>query len=104
MGYWDQVVHSHTHMYICELLKNKRYIGFPVKKEQRQDCSHVDLNYHSNHIHQYRGFVVAQALHSEILKPAQLVYMIISGKGCLTGCGLHGYSLVSVLFKQVNPI
>ena len=27
-----------------------------------------------------------------------LVYTILNGKGFLTGCGLHGYSLVSVLF------
>ena len=27
-----------------------------------------------------------------------LVYMTLNGKGGLTGCGLHGYSLVSVLF------
>ena len=27
-----------------------------------------------------------------------LMYMILNGKGCLTGCGLHEYSLVSVLF------
>ena len=24
--------------------------------------------------------------------------MILNGKGCLTGCGPHGYSLVSMLF------
>ena len=24
-----------------------------------------------------------------------LVYMILNGKGCLTGCGLYGYTLVS---------
>ena len=28
-----------------------------------------------------------------------LVYMILNGKGCLTGCGLHGYSRVPVLFN-----
>ena len=27
-----------------------------------------------------------------------LVYMIINGKSGTTGCGLHGYSLVSVHF------
>ena len=37
-----------------------------------------------------------------ILKPAQhnitySGYLILSGEGCLTGCGLHGYSLVSIL-------
>ena len=34
----------------------------------------------------------------------KLVYMTINGKGGQTGYGLHGYSHVSVLFKQVNPI
>ena len=28
----------------------------------------------------------------------------LNGKGCLTGCDLHGYSLVSILFKPINPI
>ena len=26
------------------------------------------------------------------------VFVILKGKGCLTGCGLHGHSLVSVIF------
>ena len=41
-----------------------------------------------------------------ILKPGQQLFMhtILNGKRDLTGCGLHGYSLVSVLFfKLVNP-
>ena len=28
---------------------------------------------------------------------AILVYTILNGEGDLTGCGLHGYSLISVL-------
>ena len=30
--------------------------------------------------------------------------MYLSGKGWLTGCGLHEYSLISVLFQQVISI
>ena len=33
-----------------------------------------------------------------------LVYIILNGKEGLTGCGLHEYSHVSVLFKHVNSI
>ena len=29
-----------------------------------------------------------------------LVCMILNGKGCLTGCDLHGYSLTSALFNM----
>ena len=35
-----------------------------------------------------------------ILKSTILVYMILNCKGSLTGCGLHGYSLVSILFYR----
>ena len=45
----------------------------------------------------------AQALH-DYKTSTLLVHMIINGKGCLTGCGLHGCSLVSFLFEQVNPM
>ena len=29
-----------------------------------------------------------------------LVYVYLSGKGKLTGCGLHGYSLASILCQS----
>ena len=32
-----------------------------------------------------------------ILKPAQYWCMILNGKGCLTGCALHGWGLVLIL-------
>ena len=42
-------------------------------------------------------FVVAQAL-SDFKTSTILLYVILNGKGRPTGCGLHGYSLVSILF------
>ena len=32
------------------------------------------------------------------------MYIILNGIEGLTGCGLHGYRLVSVLLQRVNPI
>ena len=33
-----------------------------------------------------------------------LVYMILSDKGGLTGCGQYGYSLVSIFFNRSSNI
>ena len=42
--------------------------------------------------------------HSVILNSTVLVYMIINGKGSPTGCGLHGYGLVSILYTYIGDI
>ena len=53
-----------------------------------------------NHLHQYCASVVAQAL-CDFKTSTILVYMISTVKD-LTGCGLHGYSLVSVIYLFFN--
>ena len=107
-------VYIYIYIYVQEqqlfLLKTASSFGLTAqKKERKQDCPHVDHNqlstlYHSkSHIAIVLVSVVAQAL-LDFRTSTILVYMILNGKGWLTGCALHGYSLVSVPFLTSQPI
>ena len=82
-------------------IKPPAILYWPVKKERKPNWTHVD---HSqlddlfsiwNPSHQCCGCLVAQAL-GGFKTSSLLVYKILNGKGGLTSCGLHEYSLASV--------
>ena len=84
-------------------LKTSSYIGLTCQKGTETILCHVD---HSQldplpFIIIYTNIVLVSKSRSACAtkkKRAILVYVILYGKGYLTGCGLHGYSLASVLF------
>ena len=70
--------------------------------ERKQDCTCAyDLLDTLYHLELYTpilcGFVVAQTLR-DFKTNTILVYIILNGRGSLTGCSLHGNSLVSLVF------
>ena len=85
-------------------MKVNYYLGSPVKNEWKQnewkhDCTHVDHNQLDPLYHIYTNIVDLWLYRHSI----DFRTRCISGIGkYLTGCGLHWYCLVSLLFEQVT--